>query len=50
MPAAGYLFIFLLVATLIFVYFYATRAKERGRVKMSKVARPDAGSDTAAQQ
>ncbi len=40
MPFEFYLFIFLLASTLIFVFFYATRAKVRGRVRMTKVSRP----------
>ena len=37
MPSEFYLIIFLLASTLIFAFFYATRASHRGRVLMSKV-------------
>ncbi len=36
MPSEFYLIIFLLTSTLIFVFFYATRASHRGRALMSK--------------
>ena len=36
-PSEFYLIIFLLASTLIFAFFYATRASHRGRVLMSKV-------------
>lgn len=44
MPAEGYLFIFLLASALIFVFFYATRAKNRPSVRLSKIQRPDGES------
>jgi hypothetical protein len=50
-PFEFYLFIFLLASTLIFVFFYATRASLRGRVPMSKVKHQKAdkphGADAA---
>ena len=42
MPPEGYLFIFLLASTLIFVFFYATRARNRNREPMSRIKRTDA--------
>ena len=44
MPTEGYLFIFLLACALIFAFFYATRAKQRPNVKLSKIQRPEGGS------
>jgi hypothetical protein len=41
MPTEGYLFIFLLASALIFVFFYATRAKHRPSVRLSKIRRPE---------
>jgi hypothetical protein len=39
-PTEFYLIIFLLASTMIFVFFYATRASRRGRVPISKVKSP----------
>lgn len=51
MPSEFFLIIFLLASMLIFVFFYATRARARGRVAMSKVKHGAAdkpnGADTA---
>ncbi len=52
MPSEFFLVIFLLASTLIFVFFYATRAKTRGRVRMSKVGQAGSakeGADRAAE-
>ena len=37
MPNEFYLILFLMVAVLVFVYFYAKRAQARGNVRMTKV-------------
>ena len=51
MSTEGYLLIFLLASAMIFVFFYATRARNRGRVRMSKLKHPAAdkahGADVA---
>ena len=50
MPNEFYLILFLLVAVLVFVYFYAKRAQSRGGVRMTKVRDDEKPTATESEQ